>query len=88
MFSLILLAFRLSRPLRAMQRPRYISFYQPKVDTPEIIVPMEEVKQWLKKKATNIFTQNPIPLKNQQWCVVLFLRIISLQNCFAWFFFT
>jgi len=42
--------FRLSRPLRAVQRPRYISFYQPKEDTPEIIVTMQEAKQWLNKK--------------------------------------
>ena len=77
---LLLLAFRLSRPLRAAQRPRYISFYQSKIDTPEIIVTMQEVKQWLKKKTTNIFTHTSIPLKHQQWYIILLFRILLLQS--------
>jgi hypothetical protein len=32
------------------QRPRYISFYQPKDNTPEIIVTLQEAKQWLSQK--------------------------------------
>ncbi|CAF1298083.1 unnamed protein product [Adineta steineri] len=45
--------FRLSRSLRSVQRPHYISFYKPKEDTPEVIVTMQEVKQWLKDKKSN-----------------------------------
>src|SRR5579871_5886488 len=60
------LAFRLSRPLRAVQRPHYISFYQPKEDTPEIIVSAQEVEQWLKKKDTNSFTHNSTSLNSYQ----------------------
>ena len=50
------LAFRSSRSLRTVQRPRYVSFYQPKENTPEIIVTQQEAKQWLNEKNTNIFT--------------------------------
>ena len=51
------LAFRLSRLLRAVQRPHYILFYQPKETTPEIIVSLQEAKQWLNKTNSNIFTK-------------------------------
>jgi hypothetical protein len=40
------------------QRPRYISFYQPKESTPEIIVTLDEAKQWLSQKNTNLFIHN------------------------------
>ncbi|CAF1488638.1 unnamed protein product [Rotaria sordida] len=59
--------FRLSRPLRTVQRPHYISFYQKDEDVSEIIVTMEEVKQWLNKKNTNISTNNSILVEHQQY---------------------
>ncbi|UJR29108.1 hypothetical protein I4U23_010322 [Adineta vaga] len=49
--------FRLSRPLRIVQRPHYISYYEPKYDTPEIIVTEQEAKRWLQSKMNNSFTQ-------------------------------
>ncbi|CAF3065010.1 unnamed protein product [Rotaria sp. Silwood2] len=58
--------FRLSRPLRAVQRPYYVSFYQKDEDISEKIVTMEEVKQWLNKKNTTISTCHSIPVKHQQ----------------------
>lgn len=51
------IAFRLSRPLRTVQRPDYILFYQPKETTPEIIVSLQEAKQWLNETNSNIFTK-------------------------------
>ncbi|CAF2085380.1 unnamed protein product [Rotaria magnacalcarata] len=48
--------FRLSRPLRTIQRPHYISFYHKNEDTKQKVVTMEEVKQWLNKKDNTICT--------------------------------
>ncbi|CAF0914113.1 unnamed protein product [Adineta ricciae] len=48
-----LTAFRLSRSLRAVQRPQHISHYDLKYDTPEIIVSNREAKQWLQTKTND-----------------------------------
>ena len=48
----------MSRPLRMAQQPRYITFYKPKETTPEIIVSLEEAKQWLDQNNLNLFTPN------------------------------
>ena len=46
----MLLAFRMSRSLRAVQRAHWISFYKPKENTPEVIVTSQEAKRWFEKK--------------------------------------
>jgi hypothetical protein len=40
------------------QRPRYITFYKPKETTPEVILTLQEAKQWLNEKNANLFTPN------------------------------
>lgn len=57
--------FRFNRSVRASHRPAYISYYESKLHTPEIIVTMKEAQQWLNEKTLNIFTPkdfcSPVP---------------------------
>jgi len=55
------LAFRLNRLVRASHRPRYISFYEPKVNTPEVIVTTKDAQQWAMEKHRHKDFCSPIP---------------------------
>ena len=46
----MLLAFRMSRSLRAVQLAQWLSFYKPKEIPREVIVTWQEAKRWFEKK--------------------------------------